>query len=69
MKKYRVKIANTGEVVAIGTAFECMKKLGFSSISSFHTIVSRSKSGENRKYIIDVIESRKGVANHGDTKL
>lgn len=53
MKYYTVYLNETGENVAEGTAFECMKQLGMSSINSFHSMVSNCKSGKNNKYTVE----------------
>lgn len=53
MKAYTVYLKETGEKVAEGTAFECMKMMGVSSINSFHSLVSNCKSGKNNKYTVE----------------
>jgi hypothetical protein len=62
MKKYRIKLANDGNVVATGTSYECVKQMRIASVSSFHSLVSRCRSGKNKKYIAETIENRKGEA-------
>ena len=40
-------------IVAVGSAAECAKIMGI-SLESFRCAVTRSRSGENKKYEIDV---------------
>lgn len=53
MKKYyAVYRAKDDKLLVSGTARECQLKLGLSSVDSFYCMVSRVKSGRNRKYEI-----------------
>lgn len=60
MKKYKITHVRSGNVIASGSSYECVKTMRIASVSSFHTLVSRCKSGKNKKYIVETIESRKG---------
>lgn len=59
-KRYVVKLADTGDVIASGTSYECIKQMGIASVSSFHSLVSRCKAGKNMKYSIDSDDTMKG---------
>lgn len=50
-KLYSVYLRKTDEIVAFGTARECAARLGM-TLSSFYPTVSRSQSGQQRKYEI-----------------
>lgn len=54
---YIVRLRKDDTIVAVGDAEECTKALGFSSISSFRTMVSRSRMNLSQysKYDVDVV--------------
>lgn len=52
---YIVRLRKDDSIVAVGNAVECAKRMKM-SISSFHSTVSRCRSGENQKYEVDVEE-------------
>ena len=55
MKKYYTFYReDTEEIVAFGTADQCIKKLRIKNINSFYSLVSRVKSGKNKKYKVVV---------------
>ena len=60
MKRYRVTSARNGNVLAYGTSYECVKQMHIASVSSFHSLVSRCRSGLNKKYIVETVEGKKG---------
>jgi len=47
---YEIYLRETGKLVAKGTARECRKQLGCSSLDSFYALVNRSIRGINKKY-------------------
>ena len=49
-KYYTVYLRKTDEIIAFGTAAEVAKQLGFSSLSSFRTCVSRSNNPNDTRY-------------------
>lgn len=48
---YTVWNAKTDELIACGTAEECATVMG-RSIADFHTMVSRVRSGKNKKFVV-----------------
>lgn len=52
-KFYIVRLRADDSIVAVGSAAECAKIMGI-SLESFRCAVTRSRSGENKKYEIDV---------------
>lgn len=51
---YFVRRKKDDSIVAVGTAQECMKSMGISSINSFHSIVAKNRSGVRTTYEIDI---------------
>ena len=51
MKEYAVYLNKTDELLCFGTSRECAEYLGM-TLDSFYCMVSRVKSGKNRKYSI-----------------
>lgn len=47
---YTVYLTDTDEIVASGTAQECIKALGMTR-GSFYSTVSNAARGKNRKYV------------------
>lgn len=56
-KFYIVRLRKDDSIAAVGTAEECTKILGFSSIPVFRTMVSRAQLGlkQYSKYDVDVL--------------
>lgn len=54
---YIVRLRKDDSIVAVGTAEECTKALGFDSIAVFYSMVSRVRSGSarNKKYDVDIV--------------
>ena len=55
LKYYEVRDALTGEMLAHGTSWECMKQLKCASLDSFYALANRSARGKNKKYIVTII--------------
>lgn len=53
MNYYKVMDAETGEVLAEGTARECRRKLKCASLDSFYALANRSIRGVNHKYKVE----------------
>lgn len=49
-KYYAVYLAKTDQLIVSGNSEQCRQKLGMSSLDSFYSMVSRARSGQNRKY-------------------
>lgn len=52
MNFYSVYRTKDDSVVATGTAKQCAKQLGFTNEACFYCMISRAKSGKNRKYAV-----------------
>lgn len=63
MTNYVITNTRTGKIIAEGSARMCMRKLNFSSISSFHSMVSHVKSGVNQKYSVEIIKTERKPEN------
>lgn len=50
MNYYAVYDRYSDELLAEGTARECMKALGCASVDSFYALANRSRRGTNKKY-------------------
>lgn len=50
MNYYAVYDRYSDELLAEGTARECMKALGCASLDSFYALANRSRRGINKKY-------------------
>lgn len=50
MKYYAVYLRKNDKLVASGTGKECQKQMGLASLNSFRSLVSKVKSGRNKKY-------------------
>lgn len=57
---YIVRLRKDDSIVEVGNAVECARRMKM-SISSFHSTVSRCRSGENQKYEVDVEETDEQV--------
>ena len=52
-RKYYTIYDNTNdEVVAFGSAVDCMKKLGIKDIEQFYSFVSKTRSGLRKRYTV-----------------
>lgn len=51
-KYYAVYLRETDELLASGTSAEVTKQLKLASVKSFYSMVSRVRSGKNKKYEI-----------------
>lgn len=49
---YTVWSAETERLLAFGTVTECTKALGFANENGFYAMVSRTKAGKMKKYIV-----------------
>ncbi len=54
MNYYEVYSTATGELLAKGTARECRRALGCTSLDSFYALVGRSARGRNKSYRVVV---------------
>ena len=52
MNYYEIYLADSGVLVAKGTARECKKQLGCASMDSFYVLAARSIRGINKKYTV-----------------
>lgn len=52
MNYYEITLRKTGELLARGTARECQKQLGCSSLDTFYALANRSKNGKNKTYSV-----------------
>ena len=52
MNYYEIYLADSGVMVAKGTARECKKQLGCASMDSFYALAARSIRGINKKYTV-----------------
>lgn len=50
MNYYAIYDALTDDLLAEGTARECRKRLGCSSMDSFYALANRSRRGINKRY-------------------
>lgn len=62
MNYYEIYSAETGKLIAKGTARECRKQLGCSSLDSFYALANRSLCGINKKY--HVIKKKGGETDY-----
>lgn len=62
MNYYEIYDAKTEDLLAKGTSWECMKKLGCASHDSFYALVNRSSRGINKKYKVKIIKG--GLADY-----
>ena len=53
-KFYIVRLRKDDSIVAVGTAKECVKVMGLTSVNSFRSIVSKNKKNIQTTYEIDV---------------
>lgn len=56
-KYYGIYDSKTDRLLASGTSAECRKQLNLASVKSFYSMVSRVRSGKNKKYDILVEEA------------
>lgn len=62
MNYYEIYLADSGRLVARGTARECRKQLGCSSLDTFYALANRSIRGINKKY--KVIRKKGGETDY-----
>ena len=62
MNYYEIYSVETGKLIAKGTARECRKQLGCSSLDSFYALANRSLRGINKKY--NVIKKKGGETDY-----
>ena len=55
-KYYTVYDNSNDEIVAFGSATECMKKLGIKDIEQFYSFVSKTRSGLRKSHTVVVDE-------------
>lgn len=63
-KRYTIRLAETGEVLATGTAAQCGEAMGFRSAGRIYTFIHDIKKGINRKYTIEI--SQEPIAQKHD---
>lgn len=51
---YFIRRRKDDSIVAVGTARECVKQMGLSSVETFRTIVSKNRKGIQNTYEIDI---------------
>lgn len=51
---YIIRLKKDDSIVAVGTANECVKTMGLSSVNSFRSIVSKNMKGVQNTYEIDI---------------
>lgn len=51
---YIIRLRKDDSIVAVGTAQECIKAMGLSSMNSFRSIVSKNKLNKHTTYEIDI---------------
>lgn len=56
MNLYEIYDKHTNRLLARGTARECKKKLGCSSLDTFYALANRSRRGINNKYRVVVLK-------------
>ena len=56
MKYYEIYNAKTGVLLAKGTARECKRILGCSSMDSFYALANRASRGKNKSYHVKIEE-------------
>ena len=49
---YTIYLSKTDEVIASGTAMECVKQMNMKSLNAFHSMVSKSTKGLRKKYTV-----------------
>lgn len=52
--QYTFRLADSGEMVAQGTAEQCAEAMGFSGTSRIYTLLAQIRAGENTKYTAEV---------------
>ena len=62
MNYYEIYLVSSGRLVARGTARECRKQLGCSSLDTFYALANRSIRGINKKY--KVIRKKGGETDY-----
>mgnify|MGYP005783613797 CR=1 FL=1 len=53
-KSYIIRLAETGEVLASGTAKECAQAMGYQNIRRIYTLINHVTTGRNRKYTVEI---------------
>lgn len=61
---YVIYLRKNDEVVANGTATDCMKQLGFANKNSFYSMVSKNRKGIKKKYIIYIDNQEESNENN-----
>ena len=51
---YIIRLKKDDSIVSVGTANECVKTMGLSSVNSFRSIVSKNMKGVQNTYEIDI---------------
>lgn len=51
---YFIRSRKDDSIVAVGTATECIKQMGFASMNSFNSMVSKNRAGVKQTYEIDI---------------
>lgn len=54
--RYTIRLAETGELIAQGTAAECAKAMGYTTSRRIYVLLNQVASGKNRKYTIETTQ-------------
>lgn len=52
---YIIRLRKYDSIVATGTARECMEQLGFKTVKTFYSVLSKNRSGKRHRYEIDIM--------------
>ena len=52
---YIIRLRKNDSIVATGTARECTEQLGFKTVKSFYSVLSKNRSGKRHRYEIDIM--------------
>lgn len=52
---YIVRLRKDDTIVATGTSKECVRALGFKSVKTFYSVLSKNRSGQRHRYEIDIM--------------
>lgn len=52
---YIIRLKKNDRIVATGTSKECSRALGFKSVKTFYSVLSKNRSGQRHRYEIDIM--------------
>lgn len=55
-KSYTIRLAETGEIIAKGTAVDCAKAMGYKNTRRVYTLIGHVNSGINSKYTVEITQ-------------